>query len=226
MCGVTTDRADVTWATAHRFLWSDLRNPADNTKYLHFYNDEAEKLNGLDLPRRSVAIAKELSVLAQNVPSSWGASIFLRVDETRVDILKAMIIGPQGTPYANGCFLFDIFLPSSYNVTSPLVHYMTTNGGRYRFNPNLYADGVGCHFCNTDMQKVCLSLLGTWAGPGWIAGKSTLLQVLLSIQSLILCDEPYLNEPGWANGAGVSCRLCALTTRPLRARRTLPTSGA
>lgn len=25
--------------------------------------------------------------------------------------------------------------------------------------------------------KVCLSLLGTWQGPGWIAGKSTLLQV-------------------------------------------------
>ena len=50
--------------------------------------------------------------------------------------------------------------------------------------------------------KVCLSLLGTWSGPGWIAGKSTLLQVLISIQSMILCDEPYLNEPGWANGGG------------------------
>lgn len=25
--------------------------------------------------------------------------------------------------------------------------------------------------------KVCLSLLGTWSGPGWIPGKSTLLQV-------------------------------------------------
>lgn len=27
-------------------------------------------------------------------------------------------------------------------------------------------------------------------------------QVLISIQSMILCDEPYLNEPGWANGGG------------------------
>lgn len=51
-------------------------------------------------------------------------------------------------------------------------------------------------------QKVCLSLLGTWSGPGWIAGKSTLLQVLISIQSLILCEEPYLNEPGWADQSG------------------------
>jgi hypothetical protein len=68
---------------------------------------------------------------------------------------------------------------------------MTTNGGKYRFNPNLYADG-----------KVCLSLLGTWSGPGWVAGKSTLLQVLISIQSMILCEEPYLNEPAWANSSG------------------------
>jgi hypothetical protein len=27
--------------------------------------------------------------------------------------------------------------------------------------------------------KVCLSLLGTWSGPGWVAGRSTLLQVCL-----------------------------------------------
>ena len=63
-------------------------------------------------------------------------------DETRVDCLKAMIIGPEGTPYENGCFIFDIFLPLEYNFKSPSVKSMTTNGGRYRYNPNLYADGV------------------------------------------------------------------------------------
>ena len=57
--------------------------------------------------------------------------------------------------------------------------------------------------------KVCLSLLGTWQGPGWVPGKSTLLQVLISIQSMILCDEPYLNEPGWATEAGTpSSKAC------------------
>lgn len=40
---------------------------------------------------------------------------------------------------------------------------------------NLYAEG-----------KVCLSLLGTWSGPGWVPGTSTLSQVLLSIQGQIL----------------------------------------
>jgi len=144
-----------------------------------------------DIPKRSLAIAKELAVLTTNLPVAWDSSIFLRVDETRVDIIKALIIGPEGTPYQNGCFLFDIFLGHSYNQLPPSVKYMTTNGGKFRFNPNLYADG-----------KVCLSLLGTWAGPGWVAGKSTLLQVLISIQSMILCEEPYLNEPGWATSSG------------------------
>lgn len=54
-----------------------------------------------------------------------------------------MIIGPEGTPYENGCFIFDIFLPLDYNLKSPSVKSMTTNGGKYRYNPNLYADGVG-----------------------------------------------------------------------------------
>lgn len=127
-----------------------------------------------------------------------------------------MIIGPEGTPYENGCFLFDIFLPLDYNHSCPLVKSMTTNGGKYRYNPNLYADG-----------KVCLSLLGTWSGPGWISGKSTLLQVLISIQSLIFCDEPYLNEPGWANQAGVSCINVSKTNcRPPRARHTRPMCAA
>ena len=69
-----------------------------------------------------------------------------RVDETRVDVIKAMIIGPEGTPYENGCFMFDIFLPYEYNHHCPTVKYMTTNGGNFRYNPNLYADGVCLYY--------------------------------------------------------------------------------
>lgn len=68
--------------------------------------------------------------------------------------MKAMIIGPPDTPYANGCFIFDIFLPADYPVRPPKVNLITTGGGAVRFNPNLYRCG-----------KVCLSLLGTWQGP-------------------------------------------------------------
>lgn len=61
-------------------------------------------------------------------------------------------------------------------------------GGKVRFNPNLYNCG-----------KVCLSLLGTWSGSKdeqW-SYASSMLQVLVSIQSLILIPKPYFNEPGY-----------------------------
>jgi len=47
-----------------------------------------------------------------------------------------------------------------------------------------------------------LSLLGTWSGDPWISGKSTLLQVLVSIQSLILVNDPYFNEPAYEESRG------------------------
>ncbi|KIY49167.1 hypothetical protein FISHEDRAFT_65234 [Fistulina hepatica ATCC 64428] len=189
------------WASRVRFEYCDLTIPSDvavegaTPSYMHYFNAEARALQNSDLPKRQLAIAKELATLTTNLPVAWDSSIFLRVDETRVDVIKALITGPEGTP-----FLFDIFLGAGYNQSPPSVKYMTTNGGKFRFNPNLYADG-----------KVCLSLLGTWQGPGWIAGRSTLLQVLISIQSMILNDEPYLNEPGWASSGGtpqsIACEL-------------------
>ncbi|CAL1700032.1 unnamed protein product [Somion occarium] len=192
----SAQKAYIEWANRVRFEYCDLTVSSSDTNddvpnYKFYYNNEARMLASSDIPKRSLAIAKELAVLTTNLPVAWNSSVFLRVDETRVDIIKALITGPEGTPYYNGCYLFDVFLGPSYNHAPPSVKYMTTNGGKFRFNPNLYQDG-----------KVCLSLLGTWSGPGWIAGKSTLLQVLISIQSMILCEEPYLNEPGWATAAG------------------------
>ncbi|CAE6409284.1 unnamed protein product [Rhizoctonia solani] len=178
------------WANKCRFEYCDLSIPApapkegENTpsapSYKFYFNNDARMLANADIPKRSLAIAKELAVLTTNLPVAWGSSVFLRVDETRVDVIKALITGPEGTPRR---FWIGITMDGMYSLL--------TNGGRFRFNPNLYADG-----------KVCLSLLGTWSGPGWISGKSTLLQVLISIQSMILCDEPYLNEPGWSSGGG------------------------
>lgn len=53
--------------------------------------------------------------------------------------------------------------------------------------------------------KVCLSLLNTWSGHGqekWLPKESTMLQVLVSIQGLILNAKPYFNEPGYADLGG------------------------
>lgn len=52
---------------------------------------------------------------------------------------------------------------------------------------------------------MCLSLLGTWSGAqgeSWNEKTSTILQVLVSIQSLILVAEPYFNEPGYESSMG------------------------
>ncbi|KAE8713059.1 putative ubiquitin-conjugating enzyme E2 38 [Hibiscus syriacus] len=108
-----------------------------------------------------------------------------------MDLLRAVIIGAEGTPYHDGLFFFDVLFPASYPKVPPHVYY---HSGGLRLNPNLYACG-----------KVCLSLLNTWSGnknEKWIPGMSTMLQVLVSIQALILNQDPYFNEPGWARHKG------------------------
>ena len=48
-------------------------------------------------------------------------------------------------------------------------------------------------------MQVCLSLLGTWHGTDasqkWDPQNSSLFQILLSIQGMILISDPYFNEP-------------------------------
>ncbi|KAJ7492154.1 hypothetical protein FB451DRAFT_1217166 [Mycena latifolia] len=134
-------------------------------------------------PKNRLHLVKELATMATSLPPG----IFVRVDEVRNDVIKIMIAGPDDTPYSGGLFEFDCFMPLTYPATPPLMHLRTTGGGTVRFNPNLYNCG-----------KVCLSLLGTWPGrpeEQW-SSSSTLLQVLVSIQSMILIDAPYYNEPG------------------------------
>ena len=108
--------------------------------------------------------------------------IFYEYDETNMMIGKAMIVGPEDTPY-EGCLLcFDIKYPYDYPFSSPSVR-ISTSDGVTRFHPNLYIDG-----------KVCLSILGTWRGPPW-APVMTISTVLTTIQSLLEAN-PIVNEPG------------------------------
>ena len=138
--------------------------------------------------RRIKRLAQEAVTLSSSLPLSYSSSVFLRTDTSRLDVMKVLISGPEDTPYANGLFEFDVFFPADYPNSPLLIKLETTGRGRVRFNPNLYANG-----------KVCLSILNTWQGrpeEKWNARTSSLLQVLVSIQSLILVPEPYFNEPG------------------------------
>ena len=75
---------------------------------------------------------------------SEGSSIFVRVDESRCDVLKALIIGPEDTPYANGCFTFDIFLPAQY-VESRCDYNTAPPFGRGKEEEKIIKIGRGGH---------------------------------------------------------------------------------
>ena len=111
--------------------------------------------------------------------------IYIIPDEDNVYHVRAMILGPEGTPYEKGFYFFDINFPKTYPHDPPKVLFMTLNN-EIRFNPNLYKCG-----------KVCLSILGTWSGPQWTSC-ITLKTILFSIQSL-LNENPLQNEPGYEN---------------------------
>jgi ubiquitin-protein ligase len=136
-----------------------------------------------------VRIISELSSLKSSLPLNYDSTIWMRVPKKDMNIFTFMISGPKDTPYENGLFLFHGCFPQLYPNVEPQVLIMTTGLGKVRFNPNLYANG-----------KVCLSLLGTWSGEEgekWNSKTSSFLQVLVSIQSLILVEQPYFNEPGY-----------------------------
>ena len=116
-------------------------------------------------------------------------------DEDKALRMHCLLQGPGDTPYEGGLFYFILQLPPTYPDEPPRAKLMTTGGGSVRFNPNLYANG-----------KVCLSILGTWAGPGW-SQALTLSAVLLSIQSL-MGPSPLCNEPG-LEGVVDAARLAA-----------------
>ena len=110
--------------------------------------------------------------------------IYLSVNKENIfEKNYVLIMGPSNTPYFGGYYFFEVKFPKNYPNNPPFVKLLTTNKD-VRFNPNLYECG-----------KVCLSILGTWQGPGW-KNVMNLRLVLLSIQSL-LNEFPIINEPGF-----------------------------
>ena len=113
-----------------------------------------------------------------------------------MDLLRAVIIGAEGTPYHDGLFFFDVFFPEDYSNVPPKVYYHSHG---LRINPNLYENG-----------RVCLSLLNTINDSSkkylWNLTSSMILQVLVS-KGLVLNEEPCFNDrkfgaksgkPNWA----------------------------
>jgi len=132
-------------------------------------------------------LIQEYTTLMQAIPIHYKASIFVRIDPNNMCAMRFLMTGPEKTPYECGCFIFDTYITNKFPYEPPTIYYLNTGGKR--FNPNLYANG-----------KVCLSILGTWSGSSsekWNEKTSSLFQILMSIQSQILIEEPYFNEPGY-----------------------------
>ncbi|CEM23129.1 unnamed protein product [Vitrella brassicaformis CCMP3155] len=159
----------------------------------HAYRNEVRKEAASGTPihsARHARLLKEMAGLSTLLPLNPSSSIFVRFDESNISLWRALITGPEGTPYDSGGFVFDIYCPPSYPSMPPKVTLITTGNYQVSFNPNLYVSG-----------RVCLSLLNTWAGRDeetWDPVASTILQVLVSIQALIFVPDPWFNEPGLA----------------------------
>lgn len=133
-----------------------------------------------DLMRR---VVKEHKIMQSSLPDG----IFVRTWESRLDLLRVLILGPFDTPYEFAPFVVDFHFGLTFPTSSPDAFFYSWTGGSGRINPNLYEDG-----------KICLSLLGTWdadeRNEEWSSKESTVLQILVSLMGLVLVKEPYYSK--------------------------------
>jgi baculoviral IAP repeat-containing protein 6 len=79
-------------------------------------------------------------------------------------------------------YLITFILARNHLTESPKAKYLTNNGA-CRFDPNLYVDGT-----------VCLSILGTWNGLGWMP--ATIECIGHPIRAWRLINHRLFCEPG------------------------------
>ena len=128
-------------------------------------------------------IAKENGIIQQSLPDG----VFVRTWESRLDLLRVLIVGPHDTPYEFAPFIFDLQYGAQFPTSPPSAFFHSWTGNLGRVNPNLYEDGT-----------ICLSLLGTWDADkhneAWSSKDSTVLQLIVSLMGLVLVKEPYYSK--------------------------------
>ncbi|XP_065868318.1 probable ubiquitin-conjugating enzyme E2 23 [Euphorbia lathyris] len=186
LCNLRTEKSDSPPCSeddTSSFKRFDIaKDPLDH----HFLGSNGQINNGRKWLKK---VQQDWSILQNNLPEG----IYVRIYEDRMDLLRAVIVGAYGTPYQDGLFFFDFHLPPEYPDVPPSAYY---HSGGWRINPNLYEEG-----------KVCLSLLNTWTGKGnevWDPMSSSILQILVSLQGLVLNSKPYFNEAGYNKQIGTA----------------------
>jgi hypothetical protein len=94
-----------------RFDYMSMKNSSGS--YQHVYQNEFHK--GANPPvTKLVRLAQEIADLSNSLPCDYTNAVFCRVDKERVDVMRCIIMGASGTPYAHGAFVYDLFFENSY----------------------------------------------------------------------------------------------------------------
>lgn len=80
----------------------------ENGEYNHYYKQRIRGEEMIASSSKVKRLIQEVGSLSNGLPLYLDSSVFLRVDEDRIDIMRALITGPEGTPYESGCFQVNI----------------------------------------------------------------------------------------------------------------------
>jgi hypothetical protein len=118
-----------------------VKEVSDDTILQQFHY--AQAANAAKNSKPAVGRMKKLLAQISSLSTDLPEGIFVRHGESRIDVLKVMIIGPSDTPYEHGLFEFDMFCDNDFPKKPPQMFFRTTGNGLVSFNPNLYQNGKG-----------------------------------------------------------------------------------
>ncbi|PWA58652.1 ubiquitin-conjugating enzyme/RWD-like protein [Artemisia annua] len=142
-------------------------------------------------------IEEEWRILEKDLPDT----IFVRVFKPKMDLLSAVIVGPKGTPYHDGLYFFDVFIPRSYPECPPLLWY---HSGGLDINPNLLPGG------GVKLSLPKINGQGIEVDKMWVPGSSNLLKLLVSVKDQFFIPNPLRNNVAYARGDSVRTKQSCL----------------